>query len=531
MKKHILALVAFVVMGMVAHAQTNVTFLNQKTYSANLNDVWGYVDADSNEYALVGVRNGFSVVDVTDPSNLVEQFFIPGKPSTWRDIKTWDHFAYVMHDYAGGASPNNGLLIVDLDSMTNPTYEFMYPKYIVNDSIVADSATRSHNLWIDENGFLYIFGADVALGGALIYDIATDPWHPDYVGIFNSAYLHDGYVRNDTLYGAALTNGMVISNVSNKSQPQYLASFQTPGNFAHNCWLSDDGKTIFTTDEISSGYIAAYDISNFSNIGETDRFRVTPNNQTIPHNAHVLNEFVVTSYYTYGLQILDAKDPSWLIEVGQYDSSPLSGDGYDGAWGAYPFLPSGNALITDIQEGLFVVSPSYTAAARLYGSVEDSVSGTLLPNAKVYLKANADSVVLNPLDASFKRHHVGSFIDTIEIKMAGYRDLKLPVSYLEGGLDTVVFKMLPIDFSVSEENSSPLVMAPNPAIDAVTIQSEEGLTGAEVSVIDLTGKVVYSKAWNPGSTEMKLNLDLASGVYLIKVSGSKVNWTERLVIR
>ena len=32
-------------------------------------DIWGWVDNAGNEYALVTLQNGFSVVDVTNPSN------------------------------------------------------------------------------------------------------------------------------------------------------------------------------------------------------------------------------------------------------------------------------------------------------------------------------------------------------------------------------------------------------------------------------------------------------------------------------
>lgn len=529
MKNTLLSLILLI--GFSAFGQgTNVTFLSKKTYPVDLNDVWGYVDADSNEYALVGVNNGFSVVDVTDPLNLVEMFFVPGKSSIWRDIKTWDHYAYVMHDYASGSVPNNGLLIVDLDSMVNPSYSFVYPKYMVNDSIVADSATKSHNLWIDEQGYLYIFGADVGVGGALMYDVATDPWNPKYMGIYNSAYLHDGYARNDTLYGAGLTVGVVVSDVSNKAQPQYLAQFSTPGNFAHNCWLSDDGKTLFTTDEISSGYIAAYDVSDFSNISETDRFRVTPNNQTIPHNAHVLGDFVVTSYYTYGLQILDAKDPGWVIEVGQYDSSPFSGTGYNGAWGAYPFLPSGNALITDIEEGLFVVAPDYKAASRLYGSVVDSITGTLLPNASVFLQVANDSVTLDA-QAAFKRNHVGNFSDTVVVKMAGYRDLKVSYDFIEGALDTVSFKMLPIDFSVEESSAVAMTVSPNPCVNSIRISCEVVPVNAEIHVVDLNGRIVFAKEWNQLDSQCLLNIDLVPGTYFLSVKGQNVNTTHKVIVQ
>ena len=33
------------------------------------NDIWGWVDSTGNEFALVGLRSGFSVVNVTNPSS------------------------------------------------------------------------------------------------------------------------------------------------------------------------------------------------------------------------------------------------------------------------------------------------------------------------------------------------------------------------------------------------------------------------------------------------------------------------------
>ena len=59
------------------------------------NDIWWWVDGNNNEYALVGLRSGFSVVNVTNPTSPIEEFFISDITSTWRDIKTWGLYAYV----------------------------------------------------------------------------------------------------------------------------------------------------------------------------------------------------------------------------------------------------------------------------------------------------------------------------------------------------------------------------------------------------------------------------------------------------
>ena len=79
--------------------------------------------------------------------------------------------------------------------------------------------------------------------------------------------------RGDTLWGSAVYEGYFFAiDVSNPLEPvifnDSLAFHQTPNAFTHNCWISDDGNTLFTTDEKSGAYIAAYDVSDLSNIQE-----------------------------------------------------------------------------------------------------------------------------------------------------------------------------------------------------------------------------------------------------------------------
>ena len=51
------------------------------------------------------------------------------------------------------------------------------------------------------------------------------------------------------------------------------------------------------------------------------------------------------------------KDDSKIVaEVGYVDSYPQGdGSGFSGAWSVYPFHESKNIIISDIQNGLFVV--------------------------------------------------------------------------------------------------------------------------------------------------------------------------------
>ena len=90
-------------------------------HNSDASDIWGYVDGSGNEYAIVGLNDGTSIVDVTDPANPFEVFFEPGMNSIWRDIKTWGNYAYVTTEEP------QGLLIIDLSTLPgNPNLTTTY---------------------------------------------------------------------------------------------------------------------------------------------------------------------------------------------------------------------------------------------------------------------------------------------------------------------------------------------------------------------------------------------------------------------
>ena len=46
-----------------------------------------------------------------------------------------------------------------------------------------------------------------------------------------------------------------------------------------------------------------------------------------------------------------------MTEIAHFDTFPASNAlGFDGAWSVYPFLPSGNLLVSDGSNGLFVLT-------------------------------------------------------------------------------------------------------------------------------------------------------------------------------
>jgi hypothetical protein len=72
--------------------------------------------------------------------------------------------------------------------------------------------------------------------------------------------------------------------------------------------------------------------------------------------------------------IVDVSRPQNPIEVAKYDTYPAGGGGQNGCWGVYPFLPSGNLVVSDIQYGLYVLTPTYARGCYLEGIVTDTIT-------------------------------------------------------------------------------------------------------------------------------------------------------------
>ncbi|MEM7658222.1 MAG: choice-of-anchor B family protein [Bacteroidota bacterium] len=423
------------------NGRNNLDLLGQLSYNLELSDVWGYADGNGREYALVGVQDGVSIVDL-DTTPIFERHFIPGAFSTWRDLKTYQNYAYVSNE------SGNGLLVIDLSGLPG-TIDF-------KDTVIAGMQTI-HNLWVDEKeGTLYIVGSDQFNGGMAILDLTNDPWRPEIKGNYNNTYVHDVYVRDGLAYSAELNGGLTIVNVNTPVFAYVVGNQGYSGNFTHNTWLNDAGTVCFTTDETSAAYINAWDVSDPTNIQYLDRIRSEySGGVTIPHNAHVQDDFIVVSYYTDGVIVYDGSRPEALVEVAFYDTSPISGSSFSGAWGAYPFLPSGRLLVSDIEEGLFVLEPTYDRAAFVLGMVTDSLTGMPIEGVEIALITTPETDFSN-LDGSYVFGQADSGTYPIRFEKYGYESKTFVVNFVPGQetvLDVELNSLARLPFEVLVKDS------------------------------------------------------------------------------
>ena len=371
-------------MDLLAH----VPLSSFSTNPSAANDVWGFYDVnDGKEYAILGLRNGVGVVEVTDPEAPRMVGSVSSQSTSWRDIKVyqhfnratsrWDSYAYVTAD-----SASVGTMIIDLRSLPNDI------------SVAASdkSDISAHNVYLSNvdysmgvalNGvepFLHIAGSN-RNGGAFNTYRLDNPLEPDSVYSNGSSsranYSHDVSSmvvtddRKDTQCVAAgpyceiffdfNEDNFQIWDKTQNSSPSRLSTTSYPKvSYVHSGWYTEDKQVVLVHDELDE---MDYGLNTTVRLFELSDFRSpallstwTGPTGAIDHNGFVRGNRYYMSNYTRGMTVLDISDTSDPKEIGFFDTFPISDNtSFNGAWGVYPYLPSGVVLISDISSGLYVV--------------------------------------------------------------------------------------------------------------------------------------------------------------------------------
>jgi choice-of-anchor B domain-containing protein len=523
-KKLILTLIVAFAGYLHVSAQKNTTLRSHMTYPGKqLSNIGGYVDSLGNEYALVGHSEGLSIVNVQDPDNPFIVQEIPGPNSIWREVKTWQKHAYVTTE--GGSQ---GLTIVDLSNLPGTNLPFQNWSPTITTGVGTYTLSTIHALHID-NGYVYLYGANNGSGidGIVIGDL-SDPWNPTVAGLYDGYYVHDGYVRNDTVWACHIYDGFFSAiDVTDKANPVALAQQSTPNNFTHNSWLSDNSKYLYTTDEVDNTYLAAYDVSDVSNITFIDKIQSqNGGSQSVVHNTHIKNDYAVTSWYKDGVVITDVHRPENMVNVGWYDTSPLSGGGYEGCWGVYPFLPSGNLVASDMQQGLYVLTPTYIRACYLEGNVMDSICGAPITGVKVTIVGAGVLDSTNNLGI-YKTGTPDAGTYTVTFQKAGYNTVTINNVVLDHTIVTPLNVQMVSTQSVSLSGN--VTSSGNPIANIPVIISNSNFAYSYTS--DNNGQFsqcgliagnydIYAGTWgyvtfcdNENLTNGNLNIALQQGIY------------------
>jgi choice-of-anchor B domain-containing protein len=446
----------------------NLSLYAEREYPANAGaGIWGYSDTmivngqpRIRELALMCTFRGLSIVDISSPQ-LRELAFIPSSASNpndfnnnWREVRTSGRYAYITTEAAGA-----GVQIVNLRPDENNPDSIRYVG-----TFNTGGNNNQHNIGTDGMGYswqvspyIYVCGGTVTQGfgnsgGVAIYDV-SNPESPVLVGRYGARYVHDVYVRNDTMYCSNINNnqGVDIVSVANKSAPVRLKAFTYPNAGTHNIWLSDDSKFIFTTDEISppgQNIFRAHDARNFNTIIVNAGTYKSPTGGSNPvvHNAYIKSHWAIMAHYTEGVKIVDVTEPYDLVEVGAFDTFTGSGGSapsYNGCWGVYPYYPSEKIVASNIpivfdnsptnNGKLMVFTFNHARAGTVYGTIRDAQTQAPITNAEVKALDYYNKSRRSNADGTYRIRTVQGTNKRFVFSATGYRADTLTLSVPENG--------------------------------------------------------------------------------------------------
>ena len=353
---------------------------------------------------------------MTDPEAPRMVGSVSSESTSWRDIKVYQHFNTVTtrwdsYAYVTADSASVGTMIIDLRALPNE----------ISVAASDNSDISAHNVYLSNvdyslgvalNGvdaFLHIAGSN-RNGGAFNTYRLDNPIEPESVYSNESSsrtnYSHDVSSmvvtddRKDTQCVAAgphceiffdfNEDNFQIWDKTQNTAPTRLSTTSYPKvSYVHSGWYTEDKQVVLVHDELDemdyglNSTVRLFELSDFGSPSLLSTW--TGPTGAIDHNGFVRGNRYYMSNYTRGVTVLDISDTSNPVDIGFFDTFPVSDNtSFNGAWGVYPYLPSGVVLISDISSGLYIVrdntvqpsqgSASFDASTYL---VEEGESATI----------------------------------------------------------------------------------------------------------------------------------------------------------
>ena len=359
------------------------------------NDCWGWTDSTTGrEYAIMGVNNGTSFIDITDSTSPQYLGKLPTSTvdSSWRDMKVYNDHVYIVSE-AG----DHGLQVFNLANLRGIDSEQVFSADYTDKSF-----GQAHNIAINEDsGYAYIAGARTK--GIYALNL-SNPLAPKLeLEGSQFGYSHDAQIVNykgpdqdhfgKEIYIGSNENKVDIVDVTDKSEPKLISTFLYDHQYTHQAWLTDDHKYALLgdeLDEVDSNYELKADaktrtvIIDLSDLEKPSLHHdYEAETKAIDHNGYTKGTEFFLASYTAGLRVLDILniDQKSISETGFFNtfinhndsglpnsttvkSQDPDGDhsgkkgnssAFNGAWSVYPFFKSENIIISDINSGLYIV--------------------------------------------------------------------------------------------------------------------------------------------------------------------------------
>ena len=327
----------------------------------------------------------FDISNPAQPDRYLEWVVqAPNSFASAQDVKSADGLLFIALEGDG----NDGVEIVDIRDPYDPKHLSW---------ISTPGYADVHNVFYDE-GYLYLADSrDPTVG---IVDLTNyDPDNPPtritenlwFIDV-GTSFVHDITVKDGRLYASAWNSGIWVYDITDLQGAGPVLRGTATGTSSHAAWPSDNGRWVVVGEERTGGPVRLYEmipqLGGGLDVTLRNTYNVSPTQANSAHNVIVIGNRVYVSWYQAGLIILDINEEQKILEfVGQYDTSVTQPFGFSGAWGVYPFLGEDRLLISDMQEGLNVISAGQVLLSLEY---PDGLVETVDPQAGATLTIRID---------------------------------------------------------------------------------------------------------------------------------------------
>ncbi|MEY4905758.1 MAG: hypothetical protein RLZZ292_3573, partial [Bacteroidota bacterium] len=545
MKKNTLLLSFFFFITASCCAQSlNMSLLSNWTNSSlpirsgvRFNDCWGFKKG-GHEYAVIGSLEKVHFFDVTNPAAPVNiATFTNGASSLWRDFKTYGNYCYAVCDESTPSA--EGLIVFDFSALPTGSITQVHQNNT--------TFQRTHNIYIDTiAGKLYAPGSNTYNNGMVIFDLVANPASPTVVfsGSLPGGYVHDVHVRNNKMYCSHGNSGMYVYNVTNPASPVLLGTNLEPASgYNHSSWLNPSGTHLIMAEETWGKPLKVLNVSDPTNMSVSSTFIsallpgpfASPYTGSIPHNPFIKNNLCFVAYYHEGIQVYDITNTAAPVKVAYYDTelTNTNYNGYMGAWGVYPYLPSGNIIASDVNNGLFVLSIVPSLLPLKITNFEAQRQAKIIQldwqtenesNTQLFeIQRSSDGIVFQTLSiqmAQGREKTTQSYSYTDKTPWTGTNYYRLKQVEKDG--ESHYSKTQTIEY---KDNTIAIQFYPNPATDYLTIDFGKNVTteiSYQIEIQDIAGKIVFSTLKTPTNAILDLPLHgLPQGNYVLLIKNKE----------
>ena len=298
-----------------------------------------------------------------------------GEVSWFGDVKV-----YANHVYIVGEIRDAGMQVFDLTNVRSIPRDRdgpvrMEPTYVYTEF------GNAHNIAInEETGFAYVVGSNTCNSGIHILDL-SNPSLPTFVGCWGEdGYVHDlqvvVYNGPDTAYvGREIAfcydeDSIAVVDITDKLNPVMISDTTYDLQaYTHQGWLTDDHGYLLSNDEMDErafeyeedadqrSRTLVWDVRSLSHPIHVKDYHSPV--VSVDHNLFIKGKLAYMSNYSSGLRVVDIEHVQTsehaMHEVAFLDCYPSHDHVlFTGTWSNYPYLPSGNVILSGGFEGIIM---------------------------------------------------------------------------------------------------------------------------------------------------------------------------------